>query len=89
MEHVSFGSFLIAPSVNIEVRTHFEQNFEAESNFLSLKLCSFISNTNMLTRKSWISPVSNRTYLNILDMMNSPGKGDSSGYTSVKVTPYF
>ena len=26
------------------------------------------------TCKSWISPVSNRTYLNILDMMNSPGK---------------
>ena len=32
------------------------------------------------TCKSWISPVSDRTYLNILDMMNSPEKGDSSGH---------
>ena len=33
------------------------------------------SNLHMIyahTCKSWISPVSDRTYLNILDMMNSP-----------------
>ena len=32
------------------------------------------------TCKSWISPASDRSYLNILDMMNSPEKGDSSGH---------
>ena len=32
------------------------------------------------TCKIWISPVSDRTYLNILDMMNSPEKGDSPGH---------
>ena len=28
-EYVSFGSFIIACSVNIEAHTHFEQNFKA------------------------------------------------------------
>ena len=32
------------------------------------------------TCKSWISPVTEGTYLNILDMMKSPEKGDSSGH---------
>ena len=31
------------------------------------------------TCKIWISPVSDKTYLNILDRMKSPEKGDSSG----------
>ena len=31
------------------------------------------------TCKIWISPVSDSTHLNILGMMNSPEKGDSSG----------
>ena len=34
---------------------------------------------NAHTSKSWLSPAPDRTSLNILDMMNSPEKGDSSG----------
>ena len=40
----------------------------------------WISSIHAHTCKSWISPVSDRTYLNVLDMMNSPEKGDSSGH---------
>ena len=35
---------------------------------------------NAHTCKIWISPVSDGTYLDILDTMKSPEKGDSSGH---------
>ena len=49
MEYVFFDSFLIAPSVNIKVHTHFKENFKA------LRLCvsngTFLTNYDVTNRK--------------------------------------
>ena len=76
-----------APSEKINVTWAFLQ-LPKQKNELKgarLKFCKHntispnpIGNIDAHKCKSWISPVSDRTYLNIL--MNSPEKDDSSGH---------
>ena len=71
---------IVAPGVSAPGAPHSVRPcWSVTGNFI-LQCSSNSSPIYAHTCKIWISPVSDRTYLNILDMMKSPEKGDSSDH---------